>query len=135
LDEKKQFHLEMIQGVINRIAHNSFLIKGWTVLLISSLFALAANNSNKYFLYLAYFPAISFWILDGYYLWQEKLFRALFDHVRLLKENDIDYSMNTSFVKERVAPWERVIFSKTISIFHGIIFILILLVMIISLFL
>ncbi|HBG74694.1 MAG: hypothetical protein A2X25_11725 [Chloroflexi bacterium GWB2_49_20] len=125
----------MIQGVINRIAHNSFLIKGWTVLLISSLFALAANNSNKYFLYLAYFPAISFWILDGYYLWQEKLFRALFDHVRLLKENDIDYSMNTSFVKERVAPWERVIFSKTISIFHGIIFILILLVMIISLFL
>jgi len=32
----------MIQAVINRMASNSFLLKGWTVMLVSALFALAA---------------------------------------------------------------------------------------------
>jgi hypothetical protein len=128
----KQFHLEMIQGVINRLAQNSFLIKGWTVILVSSLFALAAGNSKFLFVYLAYFPAVAFWILDGYYLWQERLFRALYDHVRLLNENDIDYSMNTSIVKEKVASWGDVTISKTLIIFHGTILASILLVTLIT---
>ena len=42
--DKKIKHLEMIQGVINRMASNSFLLKGWTVVLVSALFALAAND-------------------------------------------------------------------------------------------
>jgi len=36
--EKKLKHLEMLQGVINRMANNSFLLKGWSVVLISALF-------------------------------------------------------------------------------------------------
>ena len=28
----------------------------------------------------------SFWFLDSYFLWQERLFRTLYDHVRTLKE-------------------------------------------------
>ena len=33
--EKKIKHLEMIQGVINRMAGNSFALKGWSVTLIA----------------------------------------------------------------------------------------------------
>jgi hypothetical protein len=40
--ERKLKHLELIQGVINRMAHCSFLLKGWSVILISGLFALGA---------------------------------------------------------------------------------------------
>ena len=36
--ENKQKHLELIQGVINRLSSNSFLLKGWSVVLISALF-------------------------------------------------------------------------------------------------
>ena len=117
--EKQYSHLNMIQTVINRLAQNSFMLKGWNVVLVSALFALAANNPKIFFIYVAYFPAFAFWILDGYFLWQERLFRALYDHVRNLKEEEIDFSMDTSLVRNQVASWGRFVFSKTLLIFHG----------------
>ena len=129
--EKKQSHLEMIQGVVNRLSHNSFLLKGWSVVLISAFFALAANNTKVFFIYLAYFPAISFWVLDGYFLQQERLFRELYDYVRGLEEDKIDFSMNTRIVKDKVESWRRIVFSITLLIFHGTVFGAILIVMLI----
>ncbi len=119
--DKKLAHLEMIQGIVNRLSSDSFLLKGWTVVLVSALFALTAGQGKAHFVYLAYFPAIAFWILDGYFLWQERLFRALYDHVRKLKEEDVDFSMNTFIVKHEIRCWSDVIFSTTLLIFHGII--------------
>lgn len=127
--ENKQSHLEMIQGVINRLSHNSFLLKGWSVILVSAMFALAAKDTKLVFIYLAYFPAISFWGLDGYFLHQERLFRALFDHVRALDKDEIDFSMNTSIVKDKVLSWHAVTLSKTLIVFHGVIIVTIILVM------
>ncbi len=129
--EKKQSHLEMIQGVVNRLSHNSFLLKGWSVVLISAFFALAANNTKVFFVYLAYFPAIAFWVLDGYFLHQEKLFRALYDRVRGLEEEKIDFSMDTTVVRENVKSWDKIVFSITLLIFHGTVFVAILIVTII----
>ena len=128
---KVQVHLEMIQNIINRLSRNSFLLKGWSVILVSSFFALAAVNSKVYFVLLAYFPLVIFWILDAYFLWQERLFRALYDYVRGLKEEEIDFSMKTSDVENQVKPWVDVVFSMTLLLFHGTIFISILIVMII----
>lgn len=65
----------MIQAVVNRMSVNSFLLKGWSVVLISALFALAAGDSQALFVYIAYFPAIAFWMLDAYFLRQERLLR------------------------------------------------------------
>ncbi|OGQ47715.1 MAG: hypothetical protein A3H42_06500 [Deltaproteobacteria bacterium RIFCSPLOWO2_02_FULL_46_8] len=126
----KQAHLEMIQGIINRLSNNSFLLKEWSVILISALFALAAKDSNLLFVYLAYFPAISFWGLDAYFLHQEKLFRALYDRVRKMEEEKIDFSMDTSGVQSTVADWMTVLFSKTLLAFHGTILGAIVIVMI-----
>ena len=83
-DEDKRLHLQLLQGVVSRLASNSFLIKGWSVTLISALFALAAAKADPLFVYLAYFPSLSFWALDAYFLRQERLFRKLHDHVRAL---------------------------------------------------
>lgn len=131
--DNKTTHLEMIQGVVNRLAHCSFLLKGWSVILVSALFALAAKDTKLYFIYLAYLPAIAFWGLDGYYLWQERLFRALYDKVRAMDEPDIDFSMNTTPVKDQVASWRRVVISRTILVFHGAIVATITIVMLIAL--
>lgn len=117
--EKKLKHLEMLQSVINRMANNSFLLKGWSVVLISALFALAAKDSQIYFIYLAYFPAIAFWNLDGYFLWQERLYRKLYDKVRLQDESEIDFSMDTRPVVGEVESWSQAAFSKTLRVFHG----------------
>jgi hypothetical protein len=101
---------------------------------VSALFALAAGNSRIYFIYLAYFPAVAFWVLDAYFLWQERLFRALYDHVREMKEEEVDFSMNRSIVKNHVSPWADVIFSKTLLIFHGAVLGSIIVVMLIVIF-
>ena len=117
--DRKGKHLELIQGTVNRLSTNSLLLKGWTVVLVSALFALASADFNLYFIYLAWFPAIAFWILDGYFLWQERLFRRLYDHVRSLDEQDIDFSMDTSPYVAETTSWAGVCWSKTLVIFHG----------------
>lgn len=132
--ENKRAHLEMIQAVVNRMSVNSFLLKGWSVVLISALFALAAGDSQALFVYIAYFPAIAFWMLDAYFLRQERLFRKLYDRVRHFAETDVDFSMDTSVVDGEVAAWSAVVFSKTLLLFHGTVFGSIMIVMLVIVF-
>lgn len=120
----------MLQAVTVRMASNSFLLKGWSITLISALFALAADKANIYFVYLAYFPVPMFWVLDGFFLNQERLFRKLYDHVRMLPEGSIDFSMNTIPVSSEVESWFYTCFSSTLLVFYGTVFSCIVLVMI-----
>src|SRR5690349_13097671 len=115
-------HLELIQGVINRLSTNSFLLKGWSVVLISALFALSASDRNRAFIFLAYIPVVVFWGLDGFFLWQEQLYRALYNHVRLLKEEEeVDFSMDITLFKAGNGPaWPTATLSKTLIAFHGV---------------
>ena len=117
--ESKLKHLEMIQAVINRMANNSFLLKGWSVTLISALLALAAANSDRRFVFVAILPLLMFWLLDAYFLRQERLFRKLYDHVRTLAESAIDFSMDTAPYVNATASWGRVMVSRTLLIFYG----------------
>lgn len=129
MNDNKRSHLEMIQGIINRLSQNSFLLKGWSVVLISALMALAAKDSNLIFIFLAYLPALAFWHLDGYFLWQEKLFRELYNYVRRLEEENIDFSMNTKNLEANVESWSKTTLSLTLRIFHGIILLAIIIAM------
>ncbi len=132
--ENKRKHLELIQGVINRLAGNSFLLKGWSVVLTSALFALSVPNSRVEFVYFAYFPVLIFWGLDGYFLWQERLYRALYDNVRRLKEEDVDFSMDTSgFKGGKGLTWPEATLSRTLVPFHGVLILAIIVVMAVSL--
>ena len=131
--DSKIAHLKLIQAVVNRMSANSFHLKGWSVVLVSALFALAAAETRIEFVYLAYFPAISFWVLDGYFLRQERLFRALYDSVRVLDDTKIDFSMDNSGQTKRVAPWRHTLFSATLLVFHGTVLAAVLIVMIIAL--
>lgn len=121
--DRRLSHLQMLQAVITRMAGNSFLLKGWSVTLVSALFALAAAKANIYFIYLAYFPVVSFWILDGYFLRQERLFRALYDRVRLLADTEpVDFTMNTGPVAATVPSWSATCLSVTLRLFYGTVF-------------
>lgn len=115
--EGKYKHLEFIQGIINRMGQNSFLIKGWTITLVSALFALSTKDSNMMFVIIVYFPAITFWILDGYFIYQERLFRKLYDTVRTTETTD--FSLNTKELDNGFSDWASAILSKTILLFYG----------------
>lgn len=129
--ESKLKHLELVQGVINRMARNSFFLKGWSVTLISTLFALAAKDTNQFFIYLAYFPCMAFWGLDGYFLWQERMYRKLYKTVTETTPESIDFDMNAKKYKKEVDSWFMVCFSVTLRMFHGVIFGVIVLTMLI----
>lgn len=110
--ENKHKHLEMIQGVINRMAANSFSLKGWAVTLVAGIFALAGKDTDKLYFLVAYVPIVVFWGLDSYYLLQEKLYRALYEKVRKLDDNKIDYDMNVNlpeFKSDKNSFWNCVI--------------------------
>jgi hypothetical protein len=115
----KHKHLEFLQGAINRMAGNLFLLKGWTVTLIAALFALAAKDTNKSFVFFAYFPLLVFWVLDGFFLSQERCFRALYDHVRQLDESKIDFSMDTrAYKSEWRNTWPGGCLSHTLLVYY-----------------
>lgn len=94
--ENKLKHLEMIQNVINRMANNSFLLKGWTVTLVTGIFAISSKEADKIYFLTAYIPVFAFWGLDSYYLLQERLYRSLHDTIRNTDENDIDFSLKAT---------------------------------------
>lgn len=116
--ENKIKHLELIQAIINRMSSNSFLLKTWSVTLVSALFALAAKDANLHYVIIAYIPIPVFWLLDGYFISQERAFRSLYESVRLLDESKVNFSMNKSSFKSGKNSWGNSIFSITLLIFY-----------------
>ena len=118
--ENKRKHLEFIQAIISRMAGNLFFLRGWTITLISALLALfikGSGSSNVIYFLIAL--TLVFWILDGYFLSQERLFRDLYNHVRKLKEEDIDFSMDISeYKKLKKNTLIFAMFSITLLIFY-----------------
>lgn len=117
--ENKQKHLEFIQGAINRMASNLFFLRGWTITLVAALLALFVKGTDTGYVLIVWFLIFIFWILDGYFLSQERLFRALYNHVITLDEKDVDFSMNTDKYKnDKKNSWVCAMFSPTILIFY-----------------
>lgn len=113
-------HLEMIQGVINRLGHDSFLIKGWSMaILAAGIIFIARSEIQSGYMMLAFLvPVIGFWILDGYFLWQERLFRKAYDEVR--KQDATDFSMAIKkYEREPKSSWTASTVSKTLLIFYA----------------
>ena len=117
--EKVVKHLKMIQAIINRLGNNSFLLKGGSLIILVAAMVLIAkeNLQNQYFLLALFLPIVGFWILDGYFLWQERLFRQVYEEIR--QQADTDFKMDLG--KHRNKPkcsWISAIFSITPIIFY-----------------
>lgn len=118
--ENKRKHLEFIQNIICRMAGNLFFLRGWTITLIGALLALfSKNNSPDYVFYFLIIVVFIFWILDAYFLSQERSYRDLYNHVRKLKEEEINFSMDISeYQKYKKNTLIYSMFSLTLLIFY-----------------
>jgi hypothetical protein len=116
LVEKKLKHLEFLQQTISRMASNSFLLKGWTVTLVVGLFAFAnLKEMNVKYMLLALIPGTFFWILDGYFLQQERKYRDLYNMVSIKPENDIDFALDVTQIRRLLLG---AIFSPVLILFY-----------------
>jgi hypothetical protein len=122
-------HLKIIQGVINRMAQVSFVLKGWNVTLVVAILGFAAKSADVSLSLFALLPAVAFWGLDAYYLRQEKLFRELYARVIGSKGEEIPkFSMDTSICNASVPTWWRMLFNPTIIALHGSVIVIIIII-------
>ena len=98
--EKLKF-LEFIQAIITRMNTNSFQVKAMCIAIISALFAIYATTQNPRVIIIAFIPLVICCLLDSYYLWQERRFRALYSEA--IKKNskikDFDLSAFDNYHK------------------------------------
>ena len=125
-EELKEFMLkeiEIIQDIIKRMAFNSFMIKGWTITLVAVTLLL---RGSEYQVLIAFIPILVFWFLDAYFLWQERLYRRLYNWVIKNRTNTDQYlfDMNAYRFKNEEQSRLRIMFSITLGWFYGLIFIL-----------
>ena len=100
MSEAKHKHLDFIQLAITRMGANSFLLKGWSVTLVAAVFALAHEDADQRYLFAAYLPNVIFYVLDSYYLHNERLFRKLYDAVAADDSSVPAFSM-------KLAPFDK----------------------------
>lgn len=109
-------HLEFIQNIITRMNSNSFMIKGLTITIASALLAVYASEKNPDFILITLFPLILFWLLDAYYLTQERKFRGLYNDILNENSNNLKpFEMRPDLYKGGKYSFWSVIFSKTIA--------------------
>ena len=113
-------HLEFIQVVIERHARTSFVLKGWSVTVIAAVFLLAVRGADSALAMVAgLLPAAIFWGLDAYYLQQERLYRALYDHVRKTEAEPGDrFSLDARRFEGNVPKWRATLRAPSVLWFH-----------------
>jgi hypothetical protein len=116
--------IDIIQDIIKRMAFNSFMIKGWAITLVVVALLL---KGTQYQVWIAFIPLVVFWFLDAYFLWQERLYRKLYDwviHNRLRTDEHL-FDMNAYRFKDQVQSRLRIMFSVTLGWFYGAIAVLV----------
>ena len=90
-------HLEYLQAIITRHNTNSFMLKGWTITLLSALLALSGAIKEPNISLIALIPLLVFWCLDTFYLSNERCFIDLFNSATT---GQYELPKKTTFKKE-----------------------------------
>jgi len=121
--EDKRKHLEFIQGVINRMASNSFLFKGWSITIIAAISAFATKDANPMLMVVPIVSTILFWSVDAFYLLLERNFRNVYNAVAIKPVNEIDFKLTPE--KTTTGAWLKVMFGRPILyLFYGAVLIM-----------
>ena len=111
-------HLEMIQAVIRRMASNSFAIRRWSISTVAVLVGAGIATNEWAVAFGAALPSILYWLLDAYYLRQERWFIALYDKVRMDPNEVEPFSMETRWSPKRGASFKAAFASSTERLSH-----------------
>ncbi len=118
--------IELIQNCISRMSQNSFLIKGWTISIIAISLAIQKDTQNSLYLSLILMiPIFSFWYLDAHFLQLEKMYRTMYQSVierRAKDDFSFLYELNPRRFRQNVNSIGKLMFSGTLLIFYGTLF-------------
>lgn len=116
--EYKIKHLEFIQNNIIRMSTNSFIIKGWAITLIVALLSIENQLKLSINLIIPFSTILFFWYLNAYFLQKERQFRVLYNKVRKLSNDEIDFAMNVADCNDNSTKFIKVFLSETLIIIY-----------------
>jgi len=74
-------HLNMLQGIINRLAGNSSSCKTWCMTLVAALLSVAGATHAPSIVSVTLVPVVVFGFVDTMYLAQERAYRELYNEL------------------------------------------------------
>lgn len=83
--EDKIAHLQMIQGVIDRMSTSAAIYKGFAATIVTGIAAISFTEVSTWILLIAFFPVGCFLVMDTYYLKLEKQYRILYEKYGMKK--------------------------------------------------
>ncbi len=119
--------IDLIQSCINRMAQNSFIIRGWAITLITFALALISKSIDlKLLCGILLVVAACFWYLDAFFLKMERMYRWKYEWVIANRQNNDEFLFDWNPYNKSM--WEqdkqgnqreepliiRVMFSKTL---------------------
>lgn len=108
--------MEFVQAVVTRLANNSFLMKGWALTLSSAILGFAVTQGHSLLALMAVIPAAAFWLLDTYYLRQERAFRQMYADVAAKRVTNFVINPR-EYAKQQ--KWCQVAVSISLVVFYG----------------
>ena len=122
--EERFKEIDLIQSCIERMARNSFYVKGWalTIFTGSTIFLKGENLTSSPLMLLAtIIPFVSFWLLDSFYLYTERQYRKLYDKVITERQNGNMLNLFSLNIGQfEFSNWIKTVFSITLICFYMI---------------
>ena len=112
-------HLEMIQDVIRRMASDSFAIRRWSISTTAALVGAAIATGEPAIAFVAWVSILTYWVLDTYYLREERWLRTLYDKVRREPADVEPFSMETLWPPTTGASFKATLVSRTELLSHA----------------
>ena len=113
--EDKVVHLQMIQGVIDRMSTSAATI-------VTGIAAISFTEVSAWILLIAFLPVICFLVMDTYYLKLEKQYRILYDKVRnekIVPDFSLDSRCSNTELYDANATWLKCLQSPSIWMFYA----------------
>lgn len=74
--------IDLVQSCINRMAQNSFVVKGWTITLVAVVLALLPEKVDiRLLCAVGIIITLCFWYLDSFFLKTERLYRWKYEWI------------------------------------------------------
>jgi len=71
--------LDHLHDIIQRLAGNSFTVKGWAITVASGFLGFSVKDAKPEIAFVGLLPIIIFWLIDAYYLAGERIFRGRYN--------------------------------------------------------
>ena len=112
-------YLNIVQGIISRLANSSSVIKGASVTVLSALLAFAGGEHVKFHAWMFILPGLVFMCYHTYFLQQERAFVKLYNIAAAQPiTTQISLVIDAAKINSAKETYWSVLFRKTIWGFH-----------------